>query len=440
MPDNFAFVDTDIFLHYRAFDEVDWLSVLGRKSVTLVVAPITTSELNNKKDEPTPKLRKRAASTLKKLEALWLKGNPAEVRQGVQLLLQEVEPTIDYGAHQLDYRSQDDRLLASIIQFANSNSGTTIMLVTADFGLRVKARRHGIETICPPDDLKLPEEPDPHEKKIQELERELLEIKHAKPQLEIAFGGADNRIEVSLEPPVISTPGEIERERKLTRLKYKKWGEEPKPIEDSLQSRLTRAFTQLPSLLPPSKESIDRFNAQMEKFYAEYDAWLAEKTSILNRQRRTVSLNLVLVNSGTSPAEDIDLLFHFPDAAFELYSERDLPRRPEPKPPEKPTSAIAEVLASTFPRSLTIPTHRFPDVRPRNVSPPQIRRTNSIEVKIHVRELKHNFVEELPPIYVVFNSHEEARSFGIEYQILAANLPKPALGQLHVIVRKAGAT
>jgi hypothetical protein len=117
MPERFAFIDTTIFLHYQPFDAIDWPAILGAKRVALVLAPITISELNDKKDEQNPKLRPRAASVIKKLETLWSKEPPAEVRPGVELILQDVEPSIDYGAHELDYRCQDDRLLSGTAEY-----------------------------------------------------------------------------------------------------------------------------------------------------------------------------------------------------------------------------------------------------------------------------------------------------------------------------------
>src|SRR5689334_6283679 len=100
MSEVFAFVDTSIFLQYRTFDEVDWLTTLGLKGVTLVLAPVVISELSEKKDEPSPRLRQRAAVVIRKLEALWSKGTPAEVRPGVALVRQDVEPPPDCAAHQ----------------------------------------------------------------------------------------------------------------------------------------------------------------------------------------------------------------------------------------------------------------------------------------------------------------------------------------------------
>jgi hypothetical protein len=54
-----------------------------------------------------------------------------------------------------------------------------------------------------------------------------------------------------------------------------------------------------------------------------------------------------------------------------------------------------------------------------------------------VRQATHNLVYTCPDdIYVVFDSLNEARSFKIDYRIIAANLPKPVEGALHVIVRR----
>ena len=64
MSDTFAFIDTSIFCHYRAFDELTWPTLLKAESVILVVAPVTLSELNDHKDGNDARLRKRAASVL----------------------------------------------------------------------------------------------------------------------------------------------------------------------------------------------------------------------------------------------------------------------------------------------------------------------------------------------------------------------------------------
>jgi hypothetical protein len=431
MYEKFAFVDTSIFLHYRPFDELDWLSLLGAKSVTLVTAPITVTELDQKKDDSKTKLRERAASVLKKLEMLWSAGGDSEVRPGVKIRLLHAEPAIDYTARHLDYRSQDDRLLASVLEFRDSHPGATVAIVTGDFGLRVKGRAHDLEVASLPEELKLSDEPDPDEKRIKELEREIRELKHAMPKLHVAFRDGGNLLEVTLRPPLMFSDEEIRAEKKLIRLKHKKIGPEPEtPGVPGVQEMFARLF-------PPSKEAVDRYNDDLDKFYANYDRWLSSKGYRENLLRRTVRLELILENVGTAPANDIHIFLHFPDG-FELQNSLNLgTRASEPAPPARPTGGIAsESWPAVFPGFTELGSTSIRDIRPRNISRPQIKRTSSYDVTITAEELKHQLFQPLDPLYGVFDSFEQAWSFGFDYEIVAANVPKPVPGHLDVVIKK----
>ena len=58
-------------------------------------------------------------------------------------------------------------------------------------------------------------------------------------------------------------------------------------------------------------------------------------------------------------------------------------------------------------------------------------------MNLHVQSVKHGTSEEIEPMIVVFDSVETITSFKIEYQLAAANLPKPVTGELHVVSEKA---
>jgi len=108
----------------------------------------------------------------------------------------------------------------------------------------------------------------------------------------------------------------------------------------------------------------------------------------------------------------------------------------EPEPPQRPARGLSEALASLC-LDYHLPLLKPPHFTPTNVSGPQIRRTNSYEVNIHVRQLKHNLDLSLATLHVLFGSYEEARSFSIDYHIMAGNIPKPTIGTLYVVVHKA---
>src|SRR5205807_9383287 len=66
-----------------------------------------------------------------------------------------------------------------------------------------------------------------------------------------------------------------------------------------------------------------------------------------------------------------------------------------------------------------------------NVSSLQITKSNSYDVHVHVRRLKHGNTLDLPAVYIEYES-EYAPSFTIDYELQPANLPAPVKRQLHV--------
>src|SRR5690606_22452244 len=109
-----------------------------------------------------------------------------------------------------------------------------------------------------------------------------------------------------------------------------------------------------------------------------------------------------------------------------------------PRAPQKPRSRMEGITDGLHMGALA---HYDPDYLPKvplldppgNVSGLSIKRTNSINVDVSVRRLKHHRQVKLSPMYVVFSWDDPIRSFGIEYRINAGNIPKEAVGTLHVV-------
>ena len=68
MDERYVFLDTNTFLHFQWFDEIDWPKIHSSNSVTLVLAPVILSELDEKKYEASPRVRERAKSVIKRLD------------------------------------------------------------------------------------------------------------------------------------------------------------------------------------------------------------------------------------------------------------------------------------------------------------------------------------------------------------------------------------
>ncbi len=442
------FLDTNVYLHYQDFDQINWLEVTEADHVTVVVPPITIHELNKHKDlHPRPRVKKRAGDTLKKLFTLFSSASQAQFRNGIAIILEDREPLIDFSAFLLSREVQDDNLIASIIMCKNETPGVEIVLVTSDHGLTLlgKARRHGITTIKLPDNLKLPEEPDPDQEKIRKLEQEIRELKRTMPQLSLIFEDSNQYATFILQPSNKLPCEKIEEELREIRKKYPKKTEELKKIDkqQSTNSPLVELAnsmsTSLLSIL--STADINGYNAELEKFYQDYAIYLQNKADFQSLKHTTVKLTIWLVNDGTAPAEDIDILLHFPDG-FNLIDEKEFLQSPAPPTPPVLPETIMEKLGKFNTEmyglsSYMISPPNIPNLQPPNVSSPNIRRTtNSYGVEIEVRRLKHKFRVQFDPLYVVFESFNDANSFQVDYQILAANLPNEVSGKLHVVIQK----
>jgi hypothetical protein len=184
-----------------------------------------------------------------------------------------------------------------------------------------------------------------------------------------------------------------------------------------------------------SQSTADSYNAELNSFYQDYEKYLHQKHEFENAMRRSITLEIGLENSGTVPADDIDVHLHFPDGFSLFDAEEDLPQKPElPKPP-------AEIGTFGNFRVPFVPSLQHFDYTkalrpPSNVSSPQIERTNSYDVRSQIKKIKHGYILSIAKFLVQFDSYESVTSFQIDYSISAANLPKPAYGHLSVVIEK----
>ena len=176
----FVFIDTNVLLQYRLFDEVDWPKELGIPQLTLVFAPVIFTELDKFKWGGTRRPKERTRSVLKKLNALALSMSPVQVRRGVNAIGLDAEPPDEtFAQYRLQRQSADDCLLASYYAFREEHSDDRTLILSADSGLATKARSRQIELVAPDDALELPDEPDEVERELAQTRRKLAEATSA---------------------------------------------------------------------------------------------------------------------------------------------------------------------------------------------------------------------------------------------------------------------
>ena len=439
--------DTNVFLHYQTIDQIDWRGLLTAESVSIIVPQVIIRELNAAKDgHPSPKIRKRAAASLRRLDELAEKGFEVELRANVNLCFETSEPALDFAVNQLNPQSQDDVLLASFIALRGAHLDERVVLATADLGLKLKARYRNIEILSLPETLKLPDDPDPNEQRVRELETQLRELSVTLPSLVVSFADHEDYRRFSVARLEELTSDEMDFEMAQVMAISPKLsvstGEpsDQRPNEDDTYARISREIRSVAHVFDqPSPDEIVAYNQRLDEFYKEYRQYVASRWEYQNTAARTILLELLLRNDGNWPAEDVDVMLHFPDG-FELRKRENricAPGRPEtPSRPQGGSDWLRGFQQNhlMLHPSVFLPTRLPP---PGNVSGPTIRRSTSYDVEFNVRKLKHGFSEKLDLLYLTFDSYDMAVSFEINFRINAGNMPKESFGHLHVVIEKA---
>lgn len=446
---NSIFLDTNIYLHFTFFDEIDWVSLLGVPEITLVVPPIVLKELDGHKyGHPSRTIKGRADKVVKKFNQLLDSG--VTVRPGVQISFDHIEPREEYDLHHLDRRSQDDQLIASILRRSRERPSEHISLVTGDVGLKLRGRQRGIPVFTLPDEYRRPEEADPREKQIRELERRLREFEQRSPALELRFDDGAGKLYFQAATSRSSDDGYVSREMKSLKRNYPKW---------ELPSLPGTGGTELDEILEEhdpdgvwvkvnvggdefSAVTVSRYNSTLDKYYAKYEKYLRRKTEFDDLCSRSLRIILKVTNeSGTAPAEDVVVHVKFPDDLNvtiddERFVQPEEPNKPEEPQPQRGWSAASR-LASLGASMVLTPALPY---TPHFMVPESMKAVwrdptgGGGAFSFGVRKLNHGYAEECPGQWnVVFNSVADMRSFKIEYTVTAANVPRRIEGALHVV-------
>jgi hypothetical protein len=429
-----AFPDTNLFLHYRPVNEIDWCSVLHSTSVNLKIAPVVTRELEEQKTiNQVRKLKERATGALK---LLYKHIGVKRVRDGVTLEFLIKEPTVEYAAsHALNLQLGDDWLIGAFLLYREDHPETRCVLATNDLPLTIKANHYQIECVSLDQSLQLPSEPDPLEKKARQLEAELLRYKSREPDLSLRFVDGGQHARFRFESPIDTRDPEPEIQETLAAARQKCPLVGPRlsqPVDPNspFAAMLGEMQKTASALEAMARQFSEHYNRRVRKYYADYERYLRNNAMVKVLDTRAIVIQLELVNGGTCPAEDIQVLLHLPDG-FTLYDEAHLPKPlDEPTVPSKEANWYPSISAlSGFPEI-----NRFPTMR--NPSLPKIRKTNSYDVTFEFPKLQHGFSRHLEPLHVAFESWDSVSSFGIEYTIHAGNMIDNQTGQLGVVVEK----
>ena len=427
---SYLFIDTNILLHFRPIIEIPWHDFVQGDQIVLIITRGVVRDLDKHKNiNPSDKIRSRARRVLKEIEEWAKNSNGSEIRPKVIVAVSYNLPTIDFRAFNLDQDWSDDYLLSLIKSFQLDSKETSVWIVSDDTAIRIKAQHIAIPPLVLDEIYRLPSEVDPLELENEQLRQKVLKLSvPATPELKIEFSDSKDFIRFSI-PPV---PKQQELEKDISaKIEATKTKHPPYAEDRFLGARMAFAA--------PATHEIERYNAALPKYYAEYEAFLRQSALNDIRGSLTFEFNLQLRNMGKAPADDIDIRIHFPDGMSFHGEDRptNLARDPEPPPPPKSEFQLANeklmisIAPEMFP-SFGESAFRKPEiVAPApNVSSARIKKTNSYEVSFTVKRVKHGFVESLGSLAFFFDRLQDVQSFEADYIVNAANMPEDSKGKI----------
>jgi hypothetical protein len=423
------FLDTNIFLHFKSFTEIDWLTICQDNICKIVIAPIVIDELDKYKVGNDEKA-KRARKTLQKIEG-YVETKTNEIRKniGLEVIIERPKKST-FKTYHLNPEEKDNHLIASIIEYQKRLRNKDIFLCSNDIGPRLRAQQFKINIFKLSDSYLLPEKDNAIDKQLKALIKENNLLKSRIPKPLLLFENEKDFVKIKISEKEIEKA--IFMKGKLIKVKTMY----PHMIFAEQNKNYLNPLLPISSLNIVSNDQIEQYNSALDDFYLEYGTYLHSLYEFEVRKNLSFEINFIITNGGNTPAEDVDIFCHFPDG-FELIESEDLEDPPvEPKPPAKPKTAFENMagFSSSFNLRPFFPNMGTPTIP--KLNRPSIKKTKSYDVNFFRKYVKHGIIYPLDSLIAVYEHYSDLKNYAIDYRIVAGNIPEPVSGKLNIIYEK----
>jgi len=426
------FIDTNVFLHYPAIDQIAWSDWCDAKVVDLKLCMQVIHELDSKKDDAT--LSKRANRALADIKRA--RTNSGSVKDGVTLSVFPYEIKTDDFPDTLSADSKDDRIVHSVKKYVEASSDGNVAVCTEDFGMTLRCEAHGIAVVEPDRKKRLETPQSADQKEKAKLQAELNELKVKLPVLsvEVIPVAEDEQPlrrrtvrRIIRKPQQVNVDEAVEQERLDQQLS---------PLEKS-----THLIGLDLALGGHSVARSEMYNQESREYIGKYRQYLEALNAFNASLGDVIRFRLKVLNSGRCPAEDVDILIRLPPiftsvaADNKFIDDPDIEGPKAPKPPEKPLSAAEALHRSLGGRrfdDLSFLRSPMSDMHLREQPDMSLEGTVSdgVGIRLTIPRLLHHKDEVFGDLYAVFRAGADVKPFEAATEITAGNTPQKADGKL----------
>lgn len=190
------FADANLFLQCRDLEQLPWHEVAeGNDQLFIIIPRQVQVQIDRLKQDGNNRRARRARKATSLIR---------EVIQenGEKKIIKESTPRVEIGfsppqdilfepPKSLDITQTDDRIIAEALAYKHLFRDADVALLTNDTNPLLTAKRCGLPYILIPDTWLLPPEPDPRDKKIEELERRLKDLNRNVPEIAVVSQAPD---------------------------------------------------------------------------------------------------------------------------------------------------------------------------------------------------------------------------------------------------------
>jgi regulator of replication initiation timing len=424
-----VFPDTNVLLHYPPFKEIDWLKLCSTNYVKIVICLQVIHEIDEKKSDSF--FSNRANRVIKDIKQI--KKTGSIVKENVSLEVFNAGLRFDELPQSLRPDSGDDRIVHLIKKYQSENPNEDISILTEDYGMQLRCEANNIPVIEPDNTKRLESPKSDLEKKHQQVALELSNLKNRLPDIEVLISKYQGKSESDDKQPLIiedlpqayTTILDYDAEVKKEKSRLS-WQPQFIKIEDNI------------SIVIPNGK-YDYYCRKLDEYLLKYRKWLQCFNEAQPILAFDFDFSLFISNNGTSPAEDLDVFLTFPPIFQYLWCNNKhvgkfpyIPNKPEP--PKKDENIFSELLKGS---DVSL---NYLSQMPRIHSPFEPitnlkeNKNGSFIASIHIPKLKHYESKKFHGS-AAFKSIELLRSFEVNFEIIAGNLPRNKTSQLPIQVK-----
>lgn len=426
----YLLLDTNIYLHYIDFEQIDWATIINDDNFAIIVPFTVIKEIDKHKDGPKSKIKTRAKTISSKFGSYFLDENHNSKINLIPLN----EPSNEIlTLHNLNHAISDDVIIGSALAFEHKENVTVI---SHDNTLLIKAKKYGLNFIAKmPDKYLVSEEKSEEEKEYERCRKELEQLKNRQPKPHITFENDMNELRFHQTQ---TTDINTELNEIVTKIKNEHPHINRPSTTEELDTKgafqlekITQIFTTLQNSIYTDQQ-LKEHNKELDKFYAHCEKYYRFKleSELLEKQFQELRFNIA--NTGTAETGEMTITLEFPEHV-KLYNKKSKRYMNDIQPKAPIIGCLfSEYNQETFNKYIS-------PINGLNI--PQIKCWDTAKylskqnITITTKSLIHNVYRLLNIDNSIYLDIRQCGNFSIKWHICAAGCIAPQSGTLNVITK-----